>query len=154
MRNPRARIDVVEGCCLLEGDLSARRRLRETAVAADGASGRVRRENPEQTLDLWRGLVEGEWSLIERFESDGRRFLVAARNPPEVVPLLALSDRERQVVLYAALGYSNKLIGYVLGLGASTVATHLQRAMNKLRIRHRVELVELLSFAGSEAVFP
>jgi DNA-binding NarL/FixJ family response regulator len=43
------------------------------------------------------------------------------------------------------MGQSNKVIAYSLGLGSSTVATHLARAMRKLGVRNRVELVQCLS---------
>jgi DNA-binding CsgD family transcriptional regulator len=43
-----------------------------------------------------------------------------------------LTDRERQVFTYAAMGQSNKLIAYSLGLAVSTVAAHLERARRKL----------------------
>jgi len=84
--------------------------------------------------------VARRWSLVDRFDSDGRRFLVARRNEPDVRDPRALSPRERQVAAFAALGHSNKLIAYTLGLSASTIATHLAAAMRKLAVRSRVEL--------------
>ncbi len=52
-------------------------------------------------------------------------------------------------MLGAALGHSNKLIGYEEGLPESTVATRLAGAMEKLGISTRAELISLLHrFAG------
>lgn len=52
----------------------------------------------------------------------------------------ALTLRQRQVAARAADGQSNKEIGFALGLSASTVATHLASALDKLGIRTRAEL--------------
>ena len=45
-------------------------------------------------------------------------------------------------------GAANKAIAYDLGLASSTVATHVATAKAKLRVRTRVERVELLRRAG------
>ena len=42
---------------------------------------------------------------------------------------------------YAALGHSNKLIGYEMGLHPSSVARHLRDAAVKLKAGSRVELI-------------
>jgi DNA-binding CsgD family transcriptional regulator len=90
------------------------------------------------------GLVAGRWSLVDHFERSGRRYLVARRNDPSVRDPRALNLRERQVVWYASLGHSNKLIGYQLGLSFSTVATHLANATRKRGVASRVELIALV----------
>jgi DNA-binding CsgD family transcriptional regulator len=122
----------------------ARERLCAAAVRIDRARGRLRRSDPGEALQLWDGLVAGRWSLVDHFERSGRRYLVARRNDPGVEDPRALSQRERQVVWYASLGHSNKLIGYELGLPSSTVATHLTRAGQKLRTGSRLELIALV----------
>jgi DNA-binding NarL/FixJ family response regulator len=55
--------------------------------------------------------------------------------------LASLSAREQQVVLQASQGHSNKRIAIELGLTESTVATHLRRALGKLGLRSRRELI-------------
>jgi len=127
---------------------SAREILREAARAMDRARGALRRKSPEQALEIWKGLCAGRWSLVDSFESDGRRYVIARPNEPRLPDPRALSERERQVVAYAALGRANKLIAYTLGLSVSTVATHLASAMRKLGVRTRVELVK--AFASLE----
>jgi DNA-binding CsgD family transcriptional regulator len=57
---------------------------------------------------------------------------LAYRNDPDLQPTKALSKREQQVLAYAALGQSNKLIAYSLGLSLSSVSTLLARARRKL----------------------
>lgn len=126
----------------------ARAVLRGAAVAIDRARGALRRREPAEALEIWRGLVEGRWTIVDHFDRDGRRYVVARRNDPEVADRGVLTLRERQALGYAALGHSNKLIAYELGLSPSTVATHLSQAAHKLGARSRVELIRI--FQGAE----
>jgi DNA-binding CsgD family transcriptional regulator len=100
-------------------------------------------------LTVWEGLVAGCWSLVDRFDSDGRRFLVARRNDPAVREHVALTLRERRVVALAACGHTDKYIAYALGIGRSSVATHIASARGKLGCRSRVELVALGAKLGA-----
>lgn len=122
----------------------AREALRAAALSMDRARCRGKRD-ATRALEEWRALVDGRWSLVDSFESDGRRYLVARQNDPRIAFPRKLSDRERQVASYAARGYSNKFIAYALGLSASTVSSHLNAAMRRLGARHRGELAALLS---------
>jgi DNA-binding NarL/FixJ family response regulator len=81
------------------------------------------------------------WSLVDRFDHGGRRYIIAHPNEPQTSGRPSLSERERLVVEYAALGHPNKLIAYELGLAVSTVGTFLKRAMKKLGLRTRLELI-------------
>ena len=126
----------------------ARAVLRGAAVAIDRARGALRRREPAEALEIWRGLVEGRWTIVDHFDRDGRRYVVAQRNDPEVGDAGILTLRERQALGYAALGHSNKLIAYELGLSPSTVATHLSQAAHKLGAQSRVELIRI--FQGAE----
>lgn len=121
----------------------ARERLREAAVSIDRARGALRQKDDQEALELWRVLVRGEWSLVDRFERDGRRYLVAHRNAPNLRDPRGLKPRERQVVALTALGHSLKLIAYELGLSTSRVWTIRARAMRKLGLRSVVELAQL-----------
>ena len=123
---------------------SVRDRLRRAALQIDSVRCRKGRAEPEEALSIWRALVVGRWSLVDRFEKDGRRYIIARRNEPRFADPRGLSQRERQVAAYAALGHSNKLISYCLGLSPSTVATHLARALRKLGLGSRVEVVREL----------
>jgi DNA-binding NarL/FixJ family response regulator len=121
---------------------SARDALRAAALGIDGA--RSRRAGPSEALELWRGLVAGRWSLVEHFDTDGRRYFIARRNDPTVPDPRALDLRERQVAAYAALGHPGKLIAYELGLSPSTVSKHLASALRKLGASNRGDLVQLV----------
>ncbi|MBL8918216.1 MAG: helix-turn-helix transcriptional regulator [Myxococcaceae bacterium] len=125
-------------------DGAARLALRGAAVALDKARARaVKTPDADAAIEAWRPLVEARWTLYDHFERDGRRYYVARRNDPALAED-ALTPRERQVVGFAALGHSNKLIAYELGLGASTVATHLSSAAKKLGLTSRLALIKQL----------
>jgi len=123
----------------------ARAALREAALRIDRARGALRRDDADKAVELWRALVEGPWSLVDQFDSDGRRFVVAAKNAPRLTRPLCLTRRERQVVSLAAAGHSNKLIAYDLGISVGAVAATLSRAMQKLGVRSRAKLATLLN---------
>ncbi len=125
----------------------ARGQLRAAAVAIDRARGKLRRTAPDAALADWVGLADGKWSLVDKFDGDGKRYVLARRNEPRVGGLDRLTDRERAVAAYAALGHSNKLLAYDLGIAHSTVRVLLARAASKLGVRRREELVEAVRAA-------
>lgn len=124
---------------------SVRERLVRAARSADRARGPLRRRDPDAALALWKGLVDGTWSLVDHWDSDGRRFVLARRNAPEVADPKALTPSERTVVAFLALGYPEKYVAYLLGLSASTVATHFASARRKLALGSREELIALFA---------
>ncbi len=126
---------------------SARTLLREAALALDRARGSLRRRAPHDALREWRALVDGRWSLVDQFDSDGRRYLLARRNEPFVASFEALSTRERQVASYASFGHSNKVIAYELGISHSTVRVLVARAAAKLGAKSRDELCAIVARA-------
>lgn len=124
---------------------TARERLREAALAVDRARTRQGRSNDDEALALWQGLFAGRWTLAETFDSDGRRFVIAHANEPETAEDRRLTRRERQVTALAGVGQSDEIIAYTLGLAPATVRTHLARAMRKMNVGSRVELIEVAS---------
>jgi DNA-binding CsgD family transcriptional regulator len=124
--------------------LPAARAALERAVTNVDRARSGRSKTALAALDLWSALVAGQWSIVDRIDTDGRRLFVAWRNDPAVPLQRTMSERELQCASYAALGHSNKMIAYSLGLTTSTVATHLANAQRKLGVRSRVELIELV----------
>ena len=122
----------------------ARESLRLAAKAIDRARSKAR-SNEDEALDLWQGLVAGRWSLVDRFDTDGRRFLIARKNDPDVTDPRALTLRERQVLAYAAMGHPLKLIAYSLGVSVSSVSTSRKAAMRKLGLRTHADVVQLFA---------
>jgi DNA-binding CsgD family transcriptional regulator len=134
----------------------ARAALARAVVAIDRARGRQRRADPDGALAAWKGLVDARWSLVDEFESDGKRYVVARENEPHAAQIAALSKRERQVVGYVVLGHATKLIAYELGIADSTVRVLLRRAMQRLRVTSREALVAkfMAAAAPSDASDP
>ncbi len=125
-------------------DKIQREALREASVAIDAARGALRREEPEAALALWRGLVRGTWTLVDQFDKDGRRFVIAVRNAPSGTAARAratLTPLERSIVGLLSSGHSNKIVAYELGVSQSTVTRLAQSACRKLGLRSRLDLV-------------
>jgi DNA-binding CsgD family transcriptional regulator len=117
--------------------------LRQAVLRMDRARSREGRANSEEALVLWKALIAGRWSLVDRFDSGGRRYFVAHRNDPQVRDPRALSLRERQVLAYMASGDSLKMTAYSLGLSITSISRHRAAAMKKLGIRCSAEVLAL-----------
>lgn len=121
---------------------SSRNELCSAARSLDLVRATLRKKHPERALETWKGLVSARWTLVDHFESDGRRYILAQENQPDPASAPELSARERQVLANAALGRSNKEIAYALGLAHSTVRVLMNRAAKKLCAASRSELLE------------
>ncbi|QNG38752.1 response regulator transcription factor [Geodermatophilaceae bacterium NBWT11] len=120
-----------------------------------GASGFLGKSvEPEELLEAVRVVAGGDALLSPRAtRSLIARFLAApdtAAPRPGAAPasLAALTDREREMVAQAALGLSNDEIAAQQFLSPLTVKTHLNRAMSKLDVRDRAQLVVLAYQSG------
>lgn len=81
---------------LAEASGAATERARQEQLSAsiagiDAARTRSASRDDIAATELWRGLVDGRWSVIEHFDSDGRRFYVAIANPALGVDVRALT---------------------------------------------------------------
>ena len=111
--------------------------LVETSKARDVAFS----SRGDRTLRRWQPLTDARWTLVDRFERGGARYIVARENQAQVQGFLSLSDRERQIVAYVALGQSTKETAYALGISDTTVRVHLKHAATKLGVRTRGQLL-------------
>jgi DNA-binding CsgD family transcriptional regulator len=98
-------------------------------------------ENAVEASDIWSGVISGDWSVLGVWETPEGQCLIAKKNASCKNSGKRLSEREVQVVSLAVRGHANKYIAIELGLTESTVATHLRRAMGKLRVRSRTQLI-------------
>lgn len=133
--------------------LDSARTWDELAIAADAHFGRPSDRAPIE--QLWRQVFKGEWSRFAHFASAGRRYLVFRRMSPELGGPLSLTSRERRIVELATRVEYPDLRGIAREMGCkeSTAATHLARAMKKLGVRSRAELIALL-VAGQDGRRP
>jgi len=134
-----------------EGPAQARS-VREALVAAVSAmerarTGRVRRD-PEEALRLWRGLVSGQWSLVDHFEWQGQRFLAARENAPHAGDPRGLSEFEDACLHYYLRNASTDEIAFALGRSPATVGKALSGVARRLGFPSRA----LLKRVGEQAV--
>ncbi len=95
--------------------------------------------------EMWAALIEGRLTLVDWFDDDGRRFVVAKRNERAA---RRLSDVERTVVNAVATGRAQKVVAYELGLSAATVSDALSRAIEKLGLSGATELARVAAAFG------
>jgi DNA-binding CsgD family transcriptional regulator len=134
------------GKLLHAGDTTAAHRasIVDAVLASERARNRTRRATGDEALGEWTSLVQGRWTIIETVERDGKRLVFARRNRLTAPDLVGLTSDERDVVWLAAYGHSYKYIAYELGSPMSTVAGRLRRAMRKLGVANRTELLRKL----------
>lgn len=121
-----------------------RRRLLEL-IEARAQADTIAEDDPLQAMELWQGLIDGRWSLLDVIDTDGRKFTVLKENPLEVRSHTSLSERERQVAFLVGRGHHVKLVAYELGLSASTVRSQLRSALRKLNLEDRSALCRLVA---------
>jgi two-component system response regulator NreC len=63
-----------------------------------------------------------------------------------------LSERERQVLLLVARGYTNQAIANQLYLSVKTIESYRARLMSKLGLRNRAELTQFAMFVEPQAM--
>jgi len=112
---------------------------------ARAAAQRSTESEAEKALARWKALLAGEYTLVDRFESDGRRYVVACENAPKVRDPRGLTQREAVVAALVMRGHADKLIAYELGIAEGTVAALASRVMKKLGARSRAGLARLLA---------
>lgn len=114
-----------------------------------GASGFLGKGvEPAQLLEAIRIVAAGD-QLLSPTATKGliARFLAQPTSVAQAtesggpLPLPLLTDRERELVALAAEGLTNDDIADRLVLSPLTVKTHLNRAMTKLNLRDRAQLV-------------
>ena len=116
-----------------------------------GASGFLGKGvEPAVLLDAIRTVAAGEALLSPRAtRALIDRYLVPAQEPVAQPPsLAALTAREREVVALVAGGLSNDDIAGRLFLSPLTAKTHVNRAMMKLDVRDRAQLVVMAYQSG------
>jgi DNA-binding CsgD family transcriptional regulator len=124
--------------------------------ARQGLLGAVRRleeeqahypSEPERALRMQRGPVSGEWTLLDQFEQDGDRYLVARSSAPRTKAIEGLTPSERAVIGSLAAGLRTKEVAYTLGLSDTTIRVLLMRAVRKCGVKNRSELIDLWNTA-------
>ena len=115
-----------------------------------GASGfLVKDTDPLELLRAVRAVASGEALLSPSVTRKLiEEFATRSRQPESAMDLGPLTDREREVMALVAEGLSNEEIGRRLFVSPATAKTHVSRAMTKLGVRDRAQLVVLAYESG------
>ena len=137
---PRCRLLILS----VHEDRTYLRQLLET-----GVSGYVlKRSAPEELIAAIRAVAAGGTYLDPAIAG-----LILNRGPQQgwlrsKDPSADLSGRETEVLQLAAAGYTNKELSLRLGVGVKTIETYKARAMEKLGLDTRAELVRYAIVKG------
>jgi len=117
-----------------------------------GASGFLGKgATPNELLEAIRTVARGDALLSAKAtQTLIARFLTEAEPGPthDAASLRVLTQREREMLSLVAVGLSNDDIAERLYLSPSTVKTHINRAMTKLDVRDRAQLVVIAYQTG------
>ncbi len=130
---------------------TARDVLRDAVLRIDKLRTSDGRHDPDAALGNWEALVRGRWSIVDKFDTDGRRFVVAVRNDPRFGDCRGLSLQERQVAEFIGLGRSTKEVAYILGIPPASAENSARRVQVKLGLKSRAELVAFFAPQGVRA---
>lgn len=109
------------------------------AVLQAGANGYVlKTAAPAEIIHAVREVYAGKSVLDARVAHKLVTHISGERQGSEVEPL---TERELEVLLLVAKGYTNKAIGVQLGISDRTVQGHLARVFDKLQATSRTEAV-------------
>ncbi|MDQ6775101.1 MAG: response regulator transcription factor [Actinomycetota bacterium] len=119
------------------------------AIRAGAAGFLVKDTKPSDLIDAVRVVAGGDAllspSVTRRLIEE---FATRAKEPPSPAALEELTDREREVMALAGAGLTNEQIAGRLVVSIATAKTHVSRAMVKLGVRDRAQLVVLAYETG------
>ena len=119
------------------------------AIRSGAAGFLVKDTKPADLIEAVRVVAGGDAllspSVTRRLIAE---FATRAKQPPRSAEIEELTDREREVMALAAEGLSNGEIAERLVVSPATAKTHVSRAMVKLRVRDRAQLVVLAYETG------
>jgi two-component system response regulator NreC len=109
-----------------------------------GADGFLTREaEPVDVVTALRSIVRGQAyvspAIVTRMVNT---YVLRTPDGPIEDPYTSLSDREREVLLLAAVGHTNREIAKVFHLSEQTVHNYRANIMEKLGFHDRVELLK------------
>jgi DNA-binding NarL/FixJ family response regulator len=117
-----------------------------------GASGFLGKGvGPDELISAVRAVAAGEAMLSPKATRGLLDHLLSqpeTGTPPTAEKLAELTQREREVLVLVAHGLNNEAIGEKLFLSPLTAKTHVNRAMAKLGVRDRAQLVVVAYQSG------
>jgi DNA-binding NarL/FixJ family response regulator len=120
-----------------------------TQLLRAGASGYVlKRAAPSELVSAVRTVAAGGTWIDPSIASTVVEGYLDAREAAEQSPQDVLSDRERQMLIGIARGFSNKELAATHGLSVKTVETYKARVAEKLGLRSRADIVRYAARQG------
>jgi DNA-binding NarL/FixJ family response regulator len=108
-----------------------------------GAFGYIRKEQPREMItEQLQRISQGEPPLspsIARRVMAHFRAKAKPQNDPNALPMVSLTERESEVLLRVAKGYTLPEIGVQLGLSRHTIADYVKQIYRKLNVSSRAE---------------
>ena len=109
------------------------------AVLQAGANGYIlKTASPADLMQAVRDVYAGK-SALDAFIA--HKLMARLLQKSEPFPVEMLTDREMEVLMLTAKGYTNKAIGVQLGISDRTVQGHLAHIFTKLQANSRTEAV-------------
>jgi DNA-binding NarL/FixJ family response regulator len=119
------------------------------ALRSGAAGFLVKDTEPEELVRAVRAVVDGDAllspSVTRRLIAE---FAARSKEPAQGQLLARLTEREREVTALVGMGLSNEEIAERLVVSPLTAKTHVSRAMVKLGVRDRAQLVVLAYESG------
>ncbi|HJP85174.1 MAG TPA: response regulator transcription factor [Gemmatimonadaceae bacterium] len=120
-----------------------------TQLLRCGAAGYVlKRAAPSELVNAVRTVAAGGTYLDPAIAGTMVKVYLGAEQSADDQDDRLLSDREREVLIKIARGFSNKEVASQLGLSVKTVETYKSRVAEKLGLRSRVEIVRYAAHRG------
>jgi DNA-binding NarL/FixJ family response regulator len=115
-------------------------------LLAVGAIGYVLKQSPStELLAAIRAAAHGKRHLDTAMAEDADQ---RSADSPRRRAGPMITERERDVLRYMALGHSNKEIGQTLGVSVKTVEVHKANGMRKLRLTGRIDVIRYAQLQG------
>lgn len=111
------------------------------ALAAGAAGYVLKQADDRELLVALRAVARGEVYVPPALAPALLKDLIPQRQPVSAPPRHSLSEREEEVIRLVAQGYTSQEVADQLGLAVTTVETYRARAMQKLGVRGRAQLV-------------
>jgi DNA-binding NarL/FixJ family response regulator len=113
-----------------------------------GASGYLLKRSAGEELVRAIRVIAAEQRYMDPTLSGMSSLAVSPTTASPDATLVSLSQREAEVMRLLAMGHTSKEIAQGLGLSPRTLETYRQRAMSKLRLQTRAELIRYAARTG------
>lgn len=117
-----------------------------SALALGAAGYIVKSAADTELIGAIRAVARGR--VFVDIQHEGGPQIFSAPTPRKQSPFDSLSEREREVLLEVAKGYTNQQIADRVGLSVKTIESYRARLMQKLGLKDRSDLMRLAVEAG------